>query len=176
MSDGTINTQLNTGNVVVQTSTGDILIDATGVAIAPTLGANARTLTLNAYGSIGWSGNWSYTNNGVLTLRANNGTIYNDAGKLTAGSVILSAFDGMGCNECNGNQFLQTQVTNLQATNTNNGIEIKNTGNLTLTSLGAGFAVQNTNGAVRIDSTGNMTVNNTVTAGRLLPCAPTEIW
>ncbi len=162
LSDGTLNTQLNTGNVVVQSSSSDILIDASGVAIAPTGGANAQTLTLSAYGSVGWSGNWSYTNNGVLTLLANN-SIFNNAGKLTAGSVILSAVNGIGAGSA-----IQTQVNNLQATN--NGatgtIAVQNTGNLTLTDLGAGYAVLNVVGNVSINATGNIVVNSAVTAGR----------
>ena len=63
---------------------------------------------------------------------------------------------------------MQTQVTNLQATNTNHGVEIQNTGDLTLKSLGAGYAVQNPNGAVRIDSTGSITVSDAISAGKIV--------
>ena len=69
LTDSTINTQLGSNSVVVTTSTGDILIDTTGVAIGPAT-ANSNSLTLQSGAAINWSSNWSYTNNGALNLNA----------------------------------------------------------------------------------------------------------
>jgi hypothetical protein len=77
----------------------------------------------------------------------------------------LTAVNGIGSA---GNKVL-TDVTNLKATNTFNGIEIINTGAgpLTLTSFGPGNAISNTNGGLILEVfNGNLNVNSPIVVGR----------
>jgi hypothetical protein len=96
------------------------------------------------------------------TLTAGN-EIFQSGGTVVAGDLILTAVNGIG----RGGNVLQTDVTNLKATNTNNGIEITNANALTLTNFGTGDAIANPNGAALITvNNGNLTVNSPVVAGR----------
>jgi filamentous hemagglutinin family protein len=90
------------------------------------------------------------------------GSTYYGGAAILASNLILSAVNGIGKQ---GN-FITTEVSSLQATNTNGGIEIQNIGNLTLANLGAGYAVQNPNGALILSSDSNITVGGSVSVGR----------
>jgi hypothetical protein len=80
---------------------------------------------------------------------------------IIANDLILSAATGIG----SGNA-LETQVTNLQATNVNNGIEISNTGalNLKYLGIGSGPAISNSNGWVNISTASPLNVIDEVLA------------
>jgi hypothetical protein len=146
------------------------------VIIAPggvDLDTSVNTLTADTTGS-----------NGDVAIREDDGLELNlvDAGTgdvtiiLAAGAITdnngvstniigddltLSAVDGIGSGDA-----LETQVNRLQATNTNNGIEITNTGALTLADINTlGYAVQNTNGWVKIIALSPLNVNANVTGG-----------
>ncbi|MCM8806144.1 MAG: filamentous hemagglutinin N-terminal domain-containing protein [Candidatus Omnitrophica bacterium] len=101
--------------------------------------------------------------NGDITLTVggaitdNNGASLNIKGQ----NLILVAVDGIG----SGNA-LETQVTNLDAGNTNNNIEIANTGALILLDLDAsGNSVLNVNGQVIISAASPLTVSSPIAGG-----------
>ncbi len=79
---------------------------------------------------------------------------------ITATNLTLFALNGIG----SGNAF-ETDVDNLQATNTNNGIEIANAGGMTI----MGTGVSNTNGWVALTATGgadgDINIKADITAG-----------
>lgn len=94
-----------------------------------------------------------------------NGSLNN----IAADNLILSAVNGIGSTDA-----LETQVSSLQATNTNNGIWITNTGSLNLDNISGeegANAVSNTNGWVNISANGSdiedgiyLDINSPVTA------------
>ncbi len=157
LSDNTINTQLFVANVTVQTSTGDIVVDTTGVAIQPFSGlvfsTNNNTLTLNSAANISWGNpGWSYTNgagagsNGQLTLYAAGGNIAS-SGTLTIGGtspLLLQAMSGIGSS---GTPIATSGVTSLAATTDTGGI----------------FISESTSGNVSIDSLTNPITTSVVT-------------
>ncbi len=143
-----------TGLVSLQTTGGDLeVVNGSGSVT----GVGATLISTDQSVNIGDTVD---AGTGTATLTAGN-EITESGGVLIGQNAILSAVNGIGLT----NNF-QTQVSNLQATNTNNGIVIFNTGDITLANLGAGFAVSNTNGGLRVHSTGAITVGSTVTAGR----------
>ena len=98
-------------------------------------GVNLTTVTS---GTIGIEDNVDAGVAGTATLVSAD-QIYSSGGTLSGLNAKLTAVNGIGAN--NGFPvFLQTSVTNLEATNTNAGIAIFNTGDLTLADLGAGTA------------------------------------
>ncbi|HTQ33521.1 MAG TPA: filamentous hemagglutinin N-terminal domain-containing protein, partial [Stellaceae bacterium] len=173
LTDGTINTQLNTANVTVQTSLGDIAVN-TGVAIAPSGGSNTSTLTLDSAANIAWNGNWSYNNNGQLTQIAGNNI--SGTGVLTVSGtspVSLQASSGIGSS---GTPLAISGNDTLTLTAGAGGAYISNTGNVDVNGTSSGAfditgsgTLTNASGAisgatVALISTGDMTVANGVTA------------
>src|SRR6185436_2137960 len=84
---------------------------------------------------------------------------------------ILSSVNGVGPAVSGGGGAtpLQTDVANLMATNTNNGIEINNVGALTLTRFGnppGTNSITNTNGGFAVIAGGTINVNDPVQVGR----------
>ena len=75
--------------------------------------------------------------------------------------LTLAAVAGIGSGDA-----LETEVNRLQATNTDNGIEISNTGALVLADINTlGYAVSNTNGWINIAALSPLSVNADVIAG-----------
>jgi len=160
-------------NGVTNSGTGLVWIDgAEGVKVAAPIYSGGRDITLAAGGSFDLVIQNNVDSGAARTTLSAGDTISQSGGTIIAGDLVLSAVNGIGCGEMCGGSQLQTQVTNLQATNTSNGVEIHNTGDLTLKDLGAGYAIRNTNGAVRIttgagnEQPGNLTVSDSVTAGK----------
>jgi hypothetical protein len=123
--------------------------------------ANGNIDITETVGSINVVGNVD-SGTAQTTLTAGN-EIFQSGGTVVAGDLILTAVNGIG----RGGNVLQTDATNLKATNTNNGIEITNANALTLTNFGTGDAIANPNGAALITvNNGNLTVNSPVVAGR----------
>jgi len=158
-------TNTKSGDLALTQSTGDLNVGVFGTGVSNT-GGGSIVLEATA-GSINVVNNID-SGAGATTLTAGD-RIIAGGGTVLAGDLILTAVNGIGpaCQFCGPNP-LPTQVSNLQATNTNNGIEINNTGDLTLKDLGAGFAVSNTNGGVVISATGDLTVSDAVSSGRRL--------
>ena len=120
----------------------DILIDSIGNLPVGLVNAGTGDVTLNA--------------TGYAITDANGG-----ANNITATNLILIATNGIGSGDA-----LETTVTNLDATNTDNNIEITNTGALTLVDLTSDtYSVINTNGSVIIVASSPLTVNSDVVAG-----------
>jgi len=120
----------------------DILIDSIGNLPVGLVNAGTGDVTLNA--------------TGYAITDANGG-----ANNITATNLILIATNGIGSGDA-----LETTVTNLDATNTDNNIEITNTGALTLVDLTSDtYSVINTNGSVNIAASSPLTVNSDVVAG-----------
>ena len=158
---------LNVGGALTQNNGNNITSNGGNITI------NATSLTQNDDSAINaqTGGNVNLTTTGNIsldsisgadvTLTSNSGAISEtgagDAGiDITANNLILSASTGIG----SGNA-LETDVDNLQATNTNNGVEIANTGGMTI----MGTGVSNTNGWVALSTSGALTVNSSVNAG-----------
>jgi len=88
--------------------------------------------------------------------------------KLTAGNQIFGG-KVIGTNAdltATNGIIVNTQVSNLKATNTNNGIEVTNAGALTLTNFGAGNAITNTNGGLNLTNSGTATVGSPINVGK----------
>jgi hypothetical protein len=111
---------------------------------------------------------------GTVKLTSTSGAILDnndDDNNITANSLILSAANGIG-DDGSTQDAIETQVSNLEITNTDNGVWVVNDGSLTLTDISSvGYAVSNTNGWVKIvvngfdvDNGVTLDVNNTVTA------------
>jgi|GEM_PF-1131716 len=124
---------------------GDITV--TGGSLALTQGIDASGLS---------------TGNATLTATAGAITDGNGASdNITAQDLTLSAVDGIG----SAADSIETTVSNLKASNTNNDINIDNTGALTLTNFGIGNAVTNTNGNIHITAGSPLTVDADVVGG-----------
>ncbi len=158
---------LNVGGALTQNNGNNITSNGGNITI------NATSLTQNDDSAINaqTGGNVNLTTTGNISLDSISGadvtltstaggiseTGAGDAGiDITATNLILSASTGIG----SGNA-LETDVDNLQATNTNNGVEIANTGGMTI----MGTGVSNTNGWVALSTSGALTVNSSVNAG-----------
>jgi len=162
--DITVDFGLSGGLNFVHVGAGEsVTFEAGGnITVGSALSTNGGAITLSSTGSIAVEDDIDSSTNGATTTLAAGEEISQSGGTIFAGDLILEAVNGIGAR----GEFLRTSVTNLQATNTNNGVEIANTGDVTLTNLGAGYAIQNTNGAVLVNSTGSITVDSTVTAGK----------
>jgi hypothetical protein len=133
------------GEAAIENGSGPISISSDGsIDIANTVDSGSARTTLSSGDEIMMSASGFY------------------GGAIKAGELVLSAVDGIG----RGGDRILTEVSSLQATNTNQGIEIENIGSLTLANLGAGYAVRNTNGALILSSDGSISVNGSVTVGR----------
>ncbi|MCG2708785.1 MAG: filamentous hemagglutinin N-terminal domain-containing protein, partial [Thermodesulfovibrionales bacterium] len=153
-----LSTSLASTDITIQTSAegagnGDIFVND---AVSWTTTA---ALTLNADGNIYSNAEISGAES-MVTLNAPNGAIIdgnNSANNITANELVITTANGVD---------LDTQVSNLQATNyTSGNIEIdNNTTALNLNDInGLGYSVQNNNsGSVIITTTGDMTVNSHV--------------
>jgi filamentous hemagglutinin family protein len=129
-------------NADTTTDNSNILIDSIGNLPVGLVNAGTGDVTLNA--------------TGYAITDANGG-----ANNITATNLILIATNGIGSGDA-----LETTVTNLDATNTDNNIEITNTGALTLVDLTSDtYSVINTNGFVNIVASSPLTVNSDVVAG-----------
>jgi filamentous hemagglutinin family protein len=142
LTDGTINTQLDTANVTVTTTstTDGILISGTaGPVVLGPAAANANTLTLNSAADISWDAPWTYTNTGQLTLYAPSSSISTSLSTNTitlggASPLLMQAGTGIG----SGSVAIETiGLTSVAATNATGGIYIDNSGsgNVTVASL-----------------------------------------
>jgi filamentous hemagglutinin family protein len=141
-SDGavTINTDVDT--LAAMTNNADITVD------------EDDDLALNLVDAD--NGDVSLTVGGAIT--DNNGASLNIKGQ----TLILVAVDGIG----SGNALETMVVDRLDATNTNNNIEIANTGALTLIDLDAsGNSVRNVNGQVIISAASPITVSSPIVGG-----------
>ncbi|MDD5238177.1 MAG: filamentous hemagglutinin N-terminal domain-containing protein [Candidatus Omnitrophica bacterium] len=113
----------------------------------------------------GWPYNTTVYGQNVR-LTANGGAIIDGNGgnsNIIANNLILSAANGIGSGDA-----LETDVRNLQATNTNSGnIEIANTGSLNLTDFSSsGYSIKNNgSGLVNISTSSPLTVSSAVLAG-----------
>jgi len=159
-------TTVSNGIFIKNTTTGDVNVTTLS---SPDLASG----TTAAYGVTTANGEINIDSDSSILVGANinSGTarttltagdqISNFGGTVIAQDLVLSAVNAIGLDDP-----LQTQVTNLQATNTNFGLEVHNTGDLTLKNLGAGYAVSNAYGGLNISATGNITVSDAVTAGK----------
>jgi len=139
--DGAININTNVDTLQASTNNANITVNETSGLALKLVDAGTGDVTLTAGGAI-TDGN-----------EVNVNIIGND--------LVLTAVSGIG----SGNA-LETKVDTLQATNTNNGIEIINTGALALNNTTPlGHSVQNTNGLVNIKTTSPLNVNANVNAG-----------
>jgi hypothetical protein len=145
----------NTGGGVTVTTTGDLTVGASvsaggdvaltsiggGVQVGAPITADGFTVAVSAAGAI--------------THAAGAGAT------VTAAGLVLQATSGIG---------LATAAGNLAAKNTTNNIQIINTGDLTVTTVGTVggvtlSGVADPGGSVDINTTGDLTVDRPVTAG-----------
>ncbi|MEW6486099.1 MAG: hypothetical protein AB1423_16050, partial [Pseudomonadota bacterium] len=103
------------------------------------------------------------TGNAYIITHDDGAIVDNDAvddNDIVATNLTLEAVNGIGDAD-----EIDTMVSYLKATNTNNGIWIVNDGALTLTNFGSGNAVTNTNGWVEIYASSPLTVASAVVFG-----------
>ncbi|MDD5085401.1 MAG: autotransporter-associated beta strand repeat-containing protein, partial [Candidatus Omnitrophica bacterium] len=164
----------------------DVTVDA-----GKALDLNGNMLDVNSLNNLGTittsSGNLDITSSGnievgVITnaggrvsLTSVSGAIVDNNGddnNITANELVLSAANGIGDDGIT-QDTIETQVSSLQATNTNNGIWIVNTGSLDLRDIDGSlfYSVYNTNGWVKISANGSdvdngiiLNINDVVTA------------
>ena len=153
---GPITTQTGVTNLIVTTGTGggvDERIDITG----PATFAGDVTLTSARINS-----NGLLTAGGTVTLNANVGGITDGNGASTniaAANLVASAVTGIGTANA-----LETSVTNLEATGGTGGVNVANTGNLTVGGIGATTGVSATGGNITLTSTGALTLGESLTS------------
>ncbi len=99
----------------------------------------------------------------TVTLTAAAGAITDangGANNVTASKLLLQTLNGIGTN---GNRF-DTTVSNLEASNTNNGVFIDNSGDLTIGGVSGGVTgVSNADTAIKVFTTGSLNVQENVT-------------
>ncbi|OQX81416.1 MAG: hypothetical protein B6D56_02460 [Candidatus Omnitrophica bacterium 4484_70.1] len=90
---------------------------------------------------------------------------------ITSNELILSAADGIGSSD----NAIETEVDNLDTVNTNNNIQIINTGKLNLKDLNIdGYAVNNIKGSTTIIATSSLNIQDTVSSGTDITFEATE--
>jgi len=121
-----------------------------------------------AFGTTGGNISIGSINSGMSRTTLNAGGKLTAYGLITANELVVTAANNGSASA--GRLSLTTQVSSVQVTKTgtgSGGIELNNTGDLTLADLtGVGYAVSNMNGGVNMFTSGNMTVASTVIAGR----------
>ncbi|RLI98376.1 MAG: hypothetical protein DRP08_08185, partial [Candidatus Aenigmatarchaeota archaeon] len=139
----------------LSTDDGDVNVTAQGtIWITDLVAGGSGDITL---GGANVGVNYANAEGNEIKLTANNGDIFeyttDTDTDIISQDLILSAKTGIG----SGNA-LETEVSNLQATNTTSGnIEIDNTGNLTI--FGTGVNNNAPNGQILITTASNMNIN-----------------
>jgi len=159
-SVNTLSATANNGSIYLSNNKDLVVTSATALGVG-----NDIEITVNSNLTVG-----SISAPDTVTLTANTGSIIDgngNANNVTATNLILSAATGIGWDSVNGSNALETQVSNLSATNTSLGdINIINTGALNLVDLNSdGYSIKNNSGAISIIATSPLTVNADVVAG-----------
>lgn len=161
---------VNTGSGGISGTSGTVAITGTGVTIGSAINLSGNgTINLTATGSsnIIQNGNLSTASGGQIALTTGSGSVSQSA-SITSGSLTLLS--------TSGSFSLSTTVSNLTA-NTSNGVNITNTGTLTVgpsgaTNTGSTFSISNNDaitvaGAITATSISGITLTTTANDGSI---------
>lgn len=143
----------------VNSGAGNITIDeSNGANLLNINAANGNATITTATGNLNLS---TVAASGTANLTATTGAITDGNGasmNITAANLVLTSATGVGT----GANGLETQVSNLEAVGGSGGVNIANTGALTIGGIGATTGVSATGGDITVTAASPLTVGETV--------------